>query len=395
PGLPGPWGPPPGQPWDAWQQPWGAPPPDPAAVRRRRRRAVAALVSVVGLLVAALVVDSVVEDRRQERVRAEVAALLPGLVAFVEQERGLPFLEEVDVEVLDDDAFLEALYEDDGDTAPEPPGDSEATLRALGLVEEGTDLDEEVGEALDEGVVGFYDPRDERLVVRGREVDAFVELVVVHELVHALQDQHFDIDRPDLLEADDERSTAFTALLEGDAVRVETAWYLAQSPERQAEVDALGGGELAGTGDVVEALIGFPYYAGPGYVEALLAEGGQQALDAAFAEPPTTTGEVLAPDRVEPAPAPPAPEPGGDVVDEGVLGVLGLALLTGADPLDLDDALLGWRADRYATAQDGGSLCTTAHVVAEDPAALRTALEEAGVETGDGPGGTVLLRSCA
>jgi hypothetical protein len=380
---------------------WAPPPwdqePARAGQRQRRRRSATALGVVALLLLGSVGAGRVAEDRREERVRAQVTALLPGLTAFVERERGLPFLEEVDVEVLGDRAFLAALREDDEDEGEQQQeeGDPEATLRALGLLEPGTDLDGRVEEVLDAGVAGFYDPTTGRLVVRGRQVTPFVELVVVHELVHALQDQHFDIDRPELDEADDERSTAFTALVEGDAVRVETAWYRAQSAERRAAVDAVTGEGVDASDDVVTALLGFPYYAGPPYAAALLERGGQEALDTAFVDPPTTTAEVLLPGLGRPAGRAPAPAPEGDVVDEGVLGVLGLALVVGADPAELDPALRGWRADRYVTVEDDGTACTTAHVAADDVPALRRLLADAGLDVGDGPEGTVRLRSCA
>jgi hypothetical protein len=365
--------------------PWAPPPwegePDPRSRRRRRARAVAALASVVVLLLALLGVSTVVEDRRSERVRAQVTALLPDLLAFVEQERGLAFVDDVEVEVLDDDAFLEALYAPAPDApAPREDRDSERTLVALGLLDGDVDLDEAITDSLDEGVVGFYDPATARLAVRGRDVDPFVQLVLVHELTHALQDQHFDIDRPELDEGDDERGLAFRSLVEGDAVRVELAWLAAQPASVQRELlDVLGPDAAPAGGEaVVEALLGFPYEAGPGLVLALLDAGGQEALDAAFREPPTTAEQVLDP-GAGPGADVARPEVGGAVVDEGVLGVLGLALLLGGDPLQAGPER-GWNGDRYVTAEtDGGLTCTEARIAADDPgsgqellAALRT-----------------------
>ena len=67
-------------------------------------------------------------------MRAEVARVVPGLKAFVEAERGLAFKEDVAVEVLGDDDFLDALYSDDGtEEDAEEQLDPEPTLKALGL----------------------------------------------------------------------------------------------------------------------------------------------------------------------------------------------------------------------------------------------------------------------
>lgn len=386
-------------PADPWAPPAEHAPDHPEARRRRRRRAAVAMTSVVAGLLALLVGSSVIEDRRAERLRAGVAAVLPELRAFVEQERGLPFLEEVDVEVLGDDAFLEALYAEPED-APEPreDRDAERTLTALGLLADDVDLDEAVGESLDEGVVGFYDAQTGRLAVRGREVDAFVQLVLVHELVHALQDQHFDIDRPELDEADDERSAAFTALVEGDAVRVELAWLEAQPRSVQDELLDAFGGESSGGEPVVEALLGFPYAAGPGLAQALVDRGGQEELDAAFRDPPTTTEQVVDP-AAGPAVEVLRPAVEGDVVDVGVLGLLGLALLLDVDPLE-PGAERGWAGDSYVTAETGDRTCTTVHLAADDDDA-RTGLDEAlrstrpDLEVGPGPDGTLRVVGCA
>lgn len=340
---------------------------------------------------------SAVEEQLRER--------LPALVAFVERERGLTLRREVRVEVLDDEEFLETFAgpdtgEDveDGEGAP---GDFGATLEALELVERGTDLDEVVGEALDQGVDGFYDGSTERLVVRADRLDAYVELVVVHELVHALQDQHFRIDRPEY-EDGSERSVSFSALVEGDATRVEQAWRDAQPPAVQAEIDAeevrrFGAGDPVGLEDPIDGYLAFPYVAGPSLVAALLEDGGQQRLDRAFSFPPVDTEQVLHPELVgEPGGvSPPAPDRDGERVDEGVLGELGLAQLLGLDARE-DGPHVGWEGDRYATFEDGGRTCTVAEVVMADGGRrddLVDALRELDHEAG--PTGPASLRLTA
>ena len=87
-------------------------------------------------------------------------------------ERGLPFLRDVTVELADDARVR----------GPPARGlrrgrleDLEVTghvLQALGLVEPGTDLVEAMRSLLGAGVVGFYDPETDELVVRGTDADA-------------------------------------------------------------------------------------------------------------------------------------------------------------------------------------------------------------------------------
>lgn len=325
---------------------------------------------------------------------------VPALQAFVERERGLEFARPVDVEVLGDDDFADALLEGEDEGSGDVDQDIAATLLALRLLDPEEDLGDLTEDSY-EDVVGFYDSSDERLVVRGIEVDPYVEMVIVHELTHALQDQVFDLDRPGLDEPGDERGVAFTTLVEGDAVRVENAWRADQSEQVQ---DQLTAEEERRFGDrdeqditVVDVLFGFPYFAGEPYVEQVLERGGQPALDEAFRNPPTSTEQVLHPGSPAPVP-PPAPDvPARDRVDAGVLGEQGLALMLGVDPRE-DGPQVGWAGDRYVTAEEGDGYCTRATVVMDTPGdrdELVDALREVGYDDVQPVGERDLaLRSC-
>lgn len=344
------------------------------------------VVAIAGLLVlfasSSLAVVRLAEEETVDltAAQAELERRLPDLVAYVEQERGLTFTEPVDARVLDDERFLDALYgggsevEDD-----EEEGDAGATLTALGLLDPDDDLDAVVDEALGDGVVGFYDQESDELFVRGSSIDPYVEMVLVHELVHALQDQRFDLDRPDLRDADDERFSGFQSLVEGDATRVETAWYDSRPGEVKQAIDAEEQRRFAGSDrepGIVDLLLGFPYFAGQPYVEALLESGGQARLDAAFAMPPTTTEQVLEPDGEDLEPVEvETPTSTGKRVDQGVLGAAGLSLLVPADPTQ-DGPHLGWDGDRYATFTDGDETCTVVAVVMESQTARDDLAEE-------------------
>src|SRR5699024_803279 len=115
---------------------------------------------------------------------------LVDLVAFVEEERGHDFDEVVTVNFLDSDEYTEAStglddFEDEG----EPTVDGEAELRALGFVSGEFDLDE-MGDALaDTGTLAFYSTDTEEVYVRGTDLTPALRVTLVHELVHALQDQ--------------------------------------------------------------------------------------------------------------------------------------------------------------------------------------------------------------
>ena len=313
-----------------------------------------------------------VHAERVDRLDPGTAAVIAELKAFVESTRGLRFLEPVEVAVVDDAAFRRFL------SGGEPTEQSDVdvangVLRALGLVDPGDDRGP-AGELDADTVAGFYDTQTKELVVRGTRLTPFVRQVLVHELVHALDDQHFDLD-PSFV--DDEAAIAFEALVEGDAVVVESR-YLASLPEAErraaaAEEDAAFGGAGSRIPDIVAELGAFPYRDGPRLVAALLAAGGPGRLDAAFRSPPVSSAEVLHPERFLDGPGRAGVPPvgaEGRVVDAGVLGEVILRLvLAGSVPRDrAAQAAAGWAGDRYVAWSAGRRTCLRATVVMDNAA---------------------------
>ena len=291
-----------------------------------------------------------------------IEAVVPALKAFVERERGLAFKEPVDVTLLEDDAFEARLLENEDDDLDEVR-DAEAVLRAMGLLDAGVDLAETVRELSAGSVLGFYDPATDELVVRGATATPYVRLVLVHELVHALEDQHFDLDRSDL---GDEAFLGFQALAEGSAVRVEERYRKSLSARDRV---SLGAEEIRQAAKaptdvprVVQVLFGFPYAYGPDLVEAVVEAGGPSRLDAAFAAPPASSEHVLDPrsylrrDAPRTVPVPPAD---GPAFDDGEIGELFLALMLDAELSNRDAvaAADGWGGDRYVAWTDGDRTC--------------------------------------
>jgi len=286
---------------------------------------------------------------------------------FVAEQRGRPFREPVDVELLDDEAFVDRLRDlsEEDEASVEESG---RLLRAIGLLDADDDLVEAVDRATAEGVLGFYDPEGDALVVRGSDLTPGVRSTFVHELTHAWDDQHFELHRPELDDADDESSFGFSAVLEGNAVRVEEAWAATLPSDERAQLrsdegtasDRLTSADIP---PIVLQLLSLPYAAGRSLVEELLRAGGEARVDAAFAAPPTTSEHVLDPatylDGPEPAVAVPEPAADGPVTDRGVFGAAGV-LLTLIDRIPVDDARAaagGWGGDRYVTWRAGDRTC--------------------------------------
>jgi hypothetical protein len=306
-------------------------------------------------------------------VAGPLGAVLPGLEAFVERERGLAFKRPVKVSLLDDATFNERAVSSDPASRKEVE-DAQAALQAMGLLRPGVDLWRAVIGFVQGSAVGSYEPGTDELIVRGAQPTPYVRMTLVHELTHALEDQHFDIDRPEL---GDEASLGFEALVEGSAVRIEERYRSSLSPDerRQAarEEAATGPGTPADVPAVVEEAFAFPYTYGPGLVAAVLRAGGQPRLDAAYADPPRSSEQVVQPahylggDRPRPVPTPRADRP---PFDDGEIGQLFLLLMLDSrlGHRQALEAALGWGGDHYASWKDGTRTCLRADFVMDTPA---------------------------
>jgi hypothetical protein len=218
--------------------------------------------------------------------------------------------------------------------------------------------------------------------VRGSDLTAGVRSTLVHELTHAWDDQHFELERPALEEADDESYFGFSALVEGNAVRVEEAWQGTLSPEERVELRSDEGtaSERLRSADVppiVLQILTLPYAAGSSLVQQLLQAGGEEQVDAAFVAPPATSEQVLDPTTYVPVPEPavPVPEPAADgpVADRGVYGAAGV-LLTLVDRVPTPDAQRaaeGWGGDRYVTWAESDRTCVRMAFAGDDPGDVR------------------------
>lgn len=304
-------------------------------------------------------------------VPPEVTAAVHQLMAFVETARGLHFKADVPVALLDDAAFRAKVAAGAGVSAADATKLAKV-LHALGLLAANTDVAGSEERLTAGAVIGLYDPKSRSLLVRGAALTPLVRYTLVHELTHALQDQWFGLDRPDLAKRNDESPLAFSALVEGDAVRIQTK-YLNSLPK--VEQDSITQAEnavspnVSSVPDVLVQLLYFPYQYGVRFVNTLVAVAGQARLDAAFKDPPTTSAQILHPDRFAASGDPPVPvaQPAGEgtFVDNGPLGQFGFFLMLHSklDATTSARAADGWAGDNYVAYDAGGQTCVRDSVV--------------------------------
>lgn len=249
----------------------------------------------------------------------------------------------------------------------------EALKHALGLLPLDTDLREALLALQSGTVVGYYAPLDRTLHLVGDPTpDAGLgpqaQSVVIHEIAHALQDQHtglLDVTLG-LLDHDD-LTFAIAALLEGDATwtafqdeALRTGLPAPRAEDYGREMAAFGSELLRlGAPRLLRDAFVLAYPAGYALVERLVEGGGRDALDAALFDPPLSSQEVLHPERylgerrplAMPAlePARFAPEDACRLEASNTFGELGLrvwAAEAGAGTEHAAAAAAGWRADR-------------------------------------------------
>ncbi|GGI06845.1 hypothetical protein [Egicoccus halophilus] len=244
------------------------------------------------------------EDTGTDALPDDPDALVSTLVPQVAAERQLAWTDPVEVDFLTPAELsdrLDALLAEDVDPAADEA--AERLLSALGAIPAELDLATVRRQLLDDQVAGFYVPETGELVVRVPEdgrIGTLDRITLAHELQHALADQTLGLpDLEALAEAGSDRLLAAQAVVEGDATLFMHRWALAHVP--LADQLAAAGGEEAARAqaglDGVPAHLRrellFPYTEGLDWVCDRWREGGWEAVDAAYADPPSTTAEIL------------------------------------------------------------------------------------------------------
>lgn len=307
--------------------------------------------------------------------------LVDELIVFVETERGLEFTSRPEVVRLDEadfnDAWLEVIDRDVTENAASYE-DFTDIYQAMGVLDSNDTLADVWRLFGDAGVLGYYDLDTKQIVLRGDQTTTLTETVLVHELVHALEDQVFGLDRDEYDDRNDEITWAFSALFEGSARVIESRYRAtltaAELDEEIAARNAIPRGVSFNefTDSFLELQFG-RYRYGEDFVQRLW-EDGRQAVDAAIIDPPATSEVVLHPELFasESPTQVPAPIPDGQVFESGVWGQAGFAALL-ADSVGAAAAFeltQGWGGDAYVAWRDGARTCVRLHLSADSPDAL-------------------------
>jgi hypothetical protein len=329
-----------------------------------------------------------------------LAGSLEQSIKDVQEIRGLQFLGPVKTVSIERDklpAYLRAQFEK---SLPYSFDDYMLLLESLRLVDPDTKNPEQsLIDLMQQQVLAFYDPLThvyyaiDKLpsgIPAAPSGMALEDSVAVHELTHALQDQHFHIGQTDVATRHDtDANLALHSLIEGEASLVMMVKMLQPMGatidtvvQNDSMIDALAKASAAMTTNgtapryFVESLV-VPYTAGLKFVIAAYRRGGWAAVSRVYSSPPQSMREILHPEEyfsgkrtANPFPLTP-PVPVFHVLSVEHLGEWHWQFLLG------EEASRGWTGDRVTIAQD--AFCNPTVLVetrwesAERAAAFRTA----------------------
>jgi hypothetical protein len=226
---------------------------------------------------------------------------------------------------------------------PEELRAQELALKKLGFVPQDFDLKKMMVDLLTEQAAAFYDFRKKKLFVLDSAAPAMQQIALVHEIAHALADQHFNLAKfIDSGSKSDDSATARAAVMEGQATWLMSEYMARKSGQSlrtspailqfMARASTMSAGQFpvfdAAPLYLRESLL-FPYAQGMLFQHAVIEKKDQAAFAEVFRRPPVSSQQILHPEKyfagVAPAdPKCPKVKAGEryDTLTEGTIGEL-------------------------------------------------------------------------
>jgi hypothetical protein len=268
-------------------------------------------ISISAFLIAAVIISAVIvnsfisKQNVKDEYRAKVEELLKETVKVFKEIRGFS-LEGIEVEVVTISWTKENWGKAYAEADKENILREEKIYKALFMIPEDASLYE--AEVEWSGMIAAAVWQDKIYVVKEyfNPSDKFnAERTLIHEITHLMQSNYFSI--PDIPTFDGEK--AKSALIEGDACLMEEA-YTNKTKESSFTMEIANGkpstmsyeklwlNKISATlPESISRLYYFPYEYGLKFVKALFAKGGWEAVNQAYNNPPTTTEQIMHPEK--------------------------------------------------------------------------------------------------
>lgn len=296
----------------------------------------------------------------------ELDRLTRRAMARIELIRGLEFNDTVNVTAISRDEYRDRAGVGGGDGGDRRQN---SRWRALFVVGDDRDAESLIDAAITESIAGYYTPANGEIILVSEERNSTINRnTLVHELVHALQDQQFGLS---LADQTTDSELARDALIEGEAEVITTeysdrcglVWACVSVPATETNESDIPLG--------IELVLFHPYAQGPQFVESIRERRGWSGIDAAHESPPETSTSIIHPDRSLEAPQDvPVPDrsdanwsrfgdPETDTLGEASI----YAMLVHNDVVSLDETegyqhtfSDGWQGDTFVPYQRGETL---------------------------------------
>jgi hypothetical protein len=322
---------------------------------------------------------------------AELFRSVNQILSFASEDSQLPIKHEVKRRLITRDEvekYIQDKLKDDKDAKRMQR--EEIVLKKFGFLDRDFQLEPFLVSLLKEQIAGYYDNKTKTVNLLDWVEPDEQKPVLAHELTHALQDQHIDLDKwepddPDTVSKDvtednqrlsiDERGTARDAVLEGQAMAVyldytlkpqgkslKTSPDVMRTPQDETEV-ADSSPVMARAPLLLQQSLLFPYRDGLGFEQRLLKDkGAKYAFLGVMDRPPSTSFEIMNPQAYEHSVTPPLlrmPDVHGlldatwQPYDIGVMGELDVRILTELFGGPQEAAMLTpqWKGGLYYAAQ--------------------------------------------
>jgi hypothetical protein len=317
------------------------------------------------VLVAAALTATACGRNRESSYAEKVADAVPRL----EKTVGLEFKTPPKFEARSRDdvrQFLERRFAED--LPDEELRGTERAYKRFGMLPDTLDLKKFMLALLTEQIAGYYDPSTKVLYIVQGASDEMVSITLAHELVHALQDQHFNLDSLQKVRNRNDRQVAAQAVIEGQATLEQISSMigggnsLSNLPggwDRVRELIRDGQNSMpvfAGAPILIQETLLFPYLSGAEFMKGFKEKNPGKVV---FSDMPVSTEQVMHEDRFfisrdEPTTVTlPVPD-GARAVYENDLGEFETRLFLFQHLKDRDTAYrgaAGWDGDRFLSYQ--------------------------------------------
>lgn len=327
---------------------------------------------------------------------SQQAHLIARMLRRVEAARGIQSRKPVPGVLLDRTALIARVKEHvNKELPPEVIRDEGVELALFGFLPTQFDYEGAEYELLQDQLAGYYEPADGTMYMANDLGEEEASATLAHELVHALQDQRWNLgDRSKYRPGQGDVSEAVSALAEGDATSAMFDVMIERVAPGQGKtaldlpddafVAQIRAGMDVGKGaeepHIMRTSLVAPYIYGTLFVNALRRQAGWAAVNHAWDDAPTTTEQILHVDKwIAREPAVPIAAPafttlgaGWRVVDEDSEGELGVRLAYEEwDAKTAPDLSAGWGGDRGVLLRNGADGVAYAWRLRYDPGKTR------------------------